>query len=87
VVFFICLLVAVFYVLWPREWTFSVSASTILRNQRRAPQGLEVHHAFLATMIEGHHDRNQRVLNTLMRAFRFGCAALALEILAWLLPF
>lgn len=87
VVFFVAVLVSVAYVLWPRRWTFVLSGRTILENQAAAPAQLPAAFAFLATTIENHHDANQVKLNTLMRAFRYGSIALAIEVIAWFLPF
>jgi hypothetical protein len=87
IVLFLGVLTSVLYILWPRKWTFTLSAATILANQRKAPRELPAHYAFLARSLERHQDTNQRKLNTLMKAFRVGSVALAVEVGAWFLPF
>jgi hypothetical protein len=86
VVLFVVVLACMIAILWPRRWDFTVSANTILGNQRRVPADIATHEVWVAQTLEAHFDANQVQLNQLMRLFRWGCIALTAETVAWFLP-
>jgi hypothetical protein len=49
-------------VLWPYEFTFRLSASALLEDHAEVarPTSVPRLHAFLARVIERHHDANER---------------------------
>jgi hypothetical protein len=91
---FIALAVAVVVVLWPRKFTFRISAKHYLTNHIKDPSNDLTDEASwsterlqrnLALWIEKHVIANQRKINQLLWAFRLGCVLLAVEVVAWLI--
>jgi hypothetical protein len=86
--FFVALGGCVLVILWPKkEWEFEVSASDLIATYLEPAQGKPVPlpsiYRDLALHMSAAGTANRDRLKTLMASFRFGTAALVLEVLAW----
>jgi hypothetical protein len=83
IVCFVGLAVLALAILWPYKWRFVLSAGTILSNGESSD--FEGAQKELAEYHETNHDLNEDKLGRLFWCFRFACALLVAETIAWIL--